>query len=100
MSWVLEFLPEALADAEEATRFYESRIAGLGARFRDEIESVCVAIVRHPLLWRDRSSGYRRVNIPGFPYYIAFIIRSDRIVVTAIGHGSQHPDYWKRRGRP
>ena len=71
MSAVLEFLPEAKCDAEEATRFYERRIPGLGARFRAEVESVCAAIVRQPLLWSERRGGYRRVNIPGFPYYVA-----------------------------
>lgn len=98
MSAVLEFLPEAKCDAYEATRFYEQRVPGLGARFRAEIESVCAAIVRQPLLWRERRGGFRRVNIPGFPYYVAYIIRGERILVAAIGHASRHPDYWKRRG--
>ncbi|MGA2053525.1 MAG: type II toxin-antitoxin system RelE/ParE family toxin [Opitutales bacterium] len=97
MSIVLEFLPEAKCDAEEATRFYERRILGLGARFRAEIESVCAAIVRQPLLWNERPGGYRRVNIPGFPYYVVYIIRNERIVVAAVGHAARHPDYWKRR---
>ena len=97
MSAVLEFLPEAKCDAEEATRFYEGRVAGLGARFRAEVESVCAAIVRQPLLWRERSGGHRRVNIPGFPYYVAYFIRRERIIVAAVGHAARHPDYWKRR---
>ena len=58
MSAVLEFLPEAKCDADEATRFYERRVPGLGARFRAEVESVCAAIVRQPLLWRERRGGY------------------------------------------
>jgi len=97
MSAVLEFLPEAKCDAEEATKFYEQRVSGLGARFRAEVESVCAAIVRQPLLWSERSGGYRRVNIPGFPYYVAYFIRGERIIVTAVGHAGRHPDYWKRR---
>jgi plasmid stabilization system protein ParE len=97
MSAVLEFLPEAKCDAEEATGFYEQRVSGLGARFRAEVESVCAAIVRQPLLWSERSGGYRRVNIPGFPYYVAYFIRGERIIVTAVGHAGRHPDYWKRR---
>ena len=49
MSLVLEFLPEA-AEVSAATEYYEVRIPGLGVRFRREIESVCSAIVQHPLL--------------------------------------------------
>ncbi len=97
MSVGFEFLEEASRNAEEATGYYEGCVAGLGARFRLELENVCAAIVRHPLLWRERPGGYRRVNIPGFPYYVAYIIRDARIIVTAVGHGSRHPDYWKRR---
>ncbi len=100
MSAALEFLPEARGDAEEAVRFYELRLLGLGVRFRTEVENVCGAILRQPLLWRERRGGFRRVNIPGFPYYVAYFIRCERIFVAAVGHGSRHPDYWKRRQLP
>jgi hypothetical protein len=40
----LEFLPEAEVDAAEATRYYEECVPGLGARFREEVESTCAAI--------------------------------------------------------
>ena len=97
MSLVLEFLPEAAAEVECVTGDYEARVPGLGVRFRTEIESACAAIVQHPLLWRERPGGYRRVNLPGFPFYIAFILREQRVVVTAVGHASRHPEYWKGR---
>lgn len=97
MSAVLEFLPEAIEEAEESTRFYERQVSGLGVRFRQEIESACVAIVRQPLLWRERPGGLRRINLPGFPFYIAYFIRNERILVAAVAHSSRHPDYWKRR---
>ncbi|MBI4327622.1 MAG: type II toxin-antitoxin system RelE/ParE family toxin [Chloroflexi bacterium] len=97
MSLVLEFLPEAAAEVAAATEYYEARVPGLGVRFRREIESACGAVVQHPLLWRERPGGYRRVNLPGFPYYIAYFMREERILVAAVGHASRHPDYWKGR---
>ena len=97
MSLVLEFLPEAQAEVECVTGDYEARVPGLGVRFREEVESVCAAIVQHPLLWRERPGGYRRVNLPGFPYYVAFVLREDHVLVIAVAHGSRHPDYWKSR---
>jgi plasmid stabilization system protein ParE len=93
----MEFLPEALIDAEETTRFYESRVPGLGRRFRAELEGLCAAIDREPLLWNERAGGYRRANLSGFPHYVAYFLRGERIVVAAIGHASRHPDYWKKR---
>ena len=97
MSFVLEFLAEAAAEVECITGDYEARIAGLGSRFRAEIESVCAAMVQHPLLWRLRPGGWRRVNLPGFPYYVAFITDEERAVVVAVAHASRHPGYFKSR---
>jgi plasmid stabilization system protein ParE len=97
MSLVLEFLPEAQAELECVTGDYEARVPGLGVRFREEVECVCAAIVRHPLLWRERPGGHRRVNLPGFPYYVAFVLRKEHVLITAVAHGSRHPDYWKNR---
>jgi plasmid stabilization system protein ParE len=97
MRLILEFLPEASAEADCATKDYEARVPGLGVRFREEVESACTAIVQHPFLWRERPGGYRRVNLPGYPYYIAFVLREERVVVIAVAHGSRHPDFWKRR---
>jgi plasmid stabilization system protein ParE len=97
MSAVLEFLPEAFAEAEEAVQYYEQCVPGLGIRFRAEVESVCATIARQPLLWRERTGAFRRVNLPGFPFYIAYFIRGERILVAAVGHASRHPNYWKQR---
>lgn len=97
MSLILEFLPEAQAEVECVTGDYEARVPGLGVRFREEVESVCAAIVQHPLLWRERSAGYRRVNLPGFSHYVAFVLREERVLITAVAHASRHPDYWKVR---
>ena len=97
MSFVLEFLPEAAAEVECVTGGYEARAAGLGSRFRTEIESVCAAIVQHPLLWRLRPGGYRRVNLPGFPYYVAFVSDEEQALVIAVAHSSRHPHYFRKR---
>jgi plasmid stabilization system protein ParE len=97
MSFILEFLPEAFAEAECVTGDYEARSVGLGARFRAEMESTCAAIVQHPRLWRLRSGGYRRVNLPGFPYYIAFFLDEERLLIIAVAHSSRRPDYFRNR---
>ena len=93
----LEFLPEAEAEFCEASLYYEAVEKGLGKRFRNEILEICSAMLEHPLLWRERAGGYRRVNAPVFPYYVAYFIDDDRIVVAAIAHGARQPDFWKER---
>jgi plasmid stabilization system protein ParE len=62
-----------------------------------EVLEVCRLIVQQPVLWRERLGGYRRVNCPVFPYYIAYVIRGDRIVVMAVAHAHRRPGYWRDR---
>ena len=81
---ILEFLSDASAELFEAAAYYESKQEGLGRRFRNEVLEVCGMIVQQPFLWRERAGGYRRVNCPVFPYYIAYFIRGDLIVVAAM----------------
>jgi len=45
------------------------------------VAHVIARIAEDPLLWRERKGGYRRVNCPVFPYYIAYIIRADMIII-------------------
>ncbi len=97
MSLPLEFHVEALAEVECITGDYEAKTPGLGARFRTTVEEGCVAVVLHPLLWRQRSEGYRRVNLPGFPYFIAFVVEEPRLIVVAVAHTSRHPGYLRNR---
>ena len=93
MNTVLEFLPEASTEIQCITGDYEAKVEGLGVRFRTEVESSCTAIVQFPLLWRERTDGWRRVNLPGFPYYIAYLVREELILVVAVAHAKRHPDY-------
>ena len=94
---IIEFLDEAEQELFAAAGWYESNEAGLGVRFRDEIYHILNRIIDDPLLWRERSGGYRRVNCPVFPYYIPFFIRGDKIIIAAIAHDHRKPGYWKSR---
>lgn len=68
---ILHFLPDAASEFYEAIDYYDARQEGLGARWSEEVRQVCRSIVQQPLLWRERRGGYRRVNCPVFPYYLA-----------------------------
>ncbi|MCD6526942.1 MAG: type II toxin-antitoxin system RelE/ParE family toxin [Desulfuromonas sp.] len=94
---IIEFLEEAEQELFEAVYWYESKEAGLGIRFRDEIVHVVDRIIEDPLLWREQAGGYRRVNCPVFPYYVPFFIRDNKIIIAAIAHDHRKPGYWKSR---
>jgi hypothetical protein len=97
MNLFLEFAREAYAELECVTGDYEAKVPGLGVRFRLDVERACEGIVRYPFLWNERSGGWRRVNLPGFPYYIAYVIIDELILVLAVAHAARHPNYWKER---
>lgn len=94
---IAEFLDEAEQELVEAVLWYESKEMGLGKRFRLEVGHVLGRIIEDPLLWRERTGGYRRVNCPVFPYYIPYFIRDQKIIIIAIAHGRRIPGYWKSR---
>lgn len=94
---VLEFAREAAAELDCVTGDYEAKSAGLGVRFRSEVERACEGITQFPYLWSERKGGFRRVNLPGFPYYITYVILDGILLVLAVAHSARHPDYWKVR---
>ncbi len=95
----LEFVPAAEQEVAEATALYEETKPGLGVRFRNEVRSTTTAILTHPLLWPLRADGYRRVNMSGFPFYIAYILRGQRVRIIAVSHGARKPGYFRERLR-
>ena len=95
----LEFLPAAAQELAEITAYYEEADAGLGVRFREEVQSATAAILSHPLLWRQRRGSYRRVNLAGFPYYVAYVLRGQTVRVIAVGHSARQPGYFRQRLR-
>ena len=91
------FTAEGRDDLFEAADYYESKEEGLGARFRNEVSQILSTVASARYLWRERPAGYRRVNCPVFPYYIAYVIRENRIVVIAVVHSSRKPGFWHDR---
>ena len=94
---IIEFLDEAEQELFEAASWYESKEAGLGLIFRDEILHVLNRILGDHLLWRERSGGYRRVNCPIPLYYIPFFNRKNKIIIAIVAHDHRKPGYWKSR---
>ena len=56
-------VPEAAEEFEAEVLYYEDKQAGLGRRFRDEVDRHIRWIAEHAELPRLRPGGYRRVNL-------------------------------------
>lgn len=94
MTMAVQVLFEARAELIDAVTYYEGELDGLGRRLWDEVDEHVQWIIRNHEVPRLRESGYRRVNLKIFPYYLAYIVRGSTIWILAIAHSHKHPEYW------
>jgi plasmid stabilization system protein ParE len=93
----LEYLPEALTEAEAAARWYAARSLKASASFAEEIDAAISAIVRLPAAWPVFEYGTRRYLLRRFPYSVVYRVEQERILIVAVAHGHRRPDYWRSR---
>lgn len=91
------FHPEAAIELEQASPYYESRMAGLGKSFATEVERPISFIREFPDAGAMAGPTRRRVLVDRFPYTIVYQHDSDSVVVVAIAHQRRRPRYWQRR---
>jgi plasmid stabilization system protein ParE len=94
MSAGLRLRPEAEADLQEASRWYESQRIGLGDEFLLEVEQGLTRIQETPRLYTEIHGNVRRSLLRRFPYGIFYIVVEDTVVVLAILHQARNPDRW------
>jgi len=93
----LIYHPEAEVEAIEAAKFYENRVASLGAQFLESIHRAIQIIEAAPDRWRMIDLDVRSYIMPRFPYAIYYRVNSDHIRILAIKHHSRRPGYWRHR---
>lgn len=91
------FHPEADAELEEASLFYESRMAGLGKSFAAELERTISLVREFPDAGSPAGPARRRVLVARFPYSIVYRQDPGSIVIVAVAHQRRRPGYWRRR---
>ena len=94
-----EFHAEALAEFEEAARYYAGQQSGLDLRFIESVEAAIQLIVEYPSRWRILDEDVRRCLTRVFPYGVLYTIEPDFVLIVAVSHCSREPGYWKHRVR-
>lgn len=97
MAREIEYLEEALQEAEAAARWYADRSAAAAIGFTDEIEVAEAASARFPEAWPSFNHGTRRYLLRRYPFSIVYRIEPARVVIIAVAHGHRRPGYWKSR---
>jgi len=92
-----EFHPEALAEYEEAARYYAGCQEGLELRFIASVEAAVRQLTVSPDRWLVIEQDVRRCLTKVFPYAILYSIEDDYVLIIAVMHCRREPGYWRRR---
>jgi plasmid stabilization system protein ParE len=92
-----EFHPEALAEYENAARYYAGCQKGLELRFIAAVEHVVQQIVDAPEHWLILEEDIRRCLTRVFPYAVLYSIETDYVLIIAVMHSHREPGYWRKR---
>ena len=93
----IEFLDEALEEAEAAARWYAERSESAALGFADEIDLAAAAIQRLPTAWPPFEQGTRRYLLRRYPFSVVYRVERTRILIIAVAHGHRRPGYWRSR---
>jgi toxin ParE1/3/4 len=92
-----EFHPEALAEYQEAARYYAGCQKGLELRFMAAVEHAIEQIVETPNRWPVLDDEIHRCLTRVFPYAVLYSIEPDYILIVALMHSHRKPGYWQTR---
>jgi len=90
----IRFLTPAEFEMFEASVYYETQATDLGDNFLDIIEEATNEIAQNPRIWPKIYQGVRRRLVRRFPYSVLYCIHADEVIVVAIMHQKQRPNYW------
>jgi hypothetical protein len=90
-------LPPADIELDEAIKFYNTQLPGLGDQFYHEFIVTIDLLKRTPFGWKKMGKNTRKINIKRFPYLILYIIDNNDIFITCIAHQHRNPRYYMQR---
>lgn len=90
----IRFLAPAEIEMFEASAYYEMQVKNLGANYLDIIEEAIKEISENPETWPVVDQGIRRRLVRRFPFSILYTVDDDTIIIVAVMHQKQKPNYW------
>jgi toxin ParE1/3/4 len=93
----IRFISPANVELEDAIKYYDHQLPGLGFRFFQEISSAIERIKLIPEAWTKMGEHTRRCSVKGFPYAIFYVIEKEEILIMAIAHLHRNPENYKDR---
>lgn len=91
------FSKYAVAEIEDAIRYYEIELPGLGLRFKEQLKKATLRVEEYPLAWSIERGEVRKYLLHRFPYKLLYSIEADHIFIIAVAHQHRRPEYWVDR---
>jgi len=93
---------EANEDLRHASAWYEDRHDRLGFAFLAAVDRTIDSISRWPRTGTSiegvRADLHaRRMGVRRFPYYVAYVVLDDHVLVVAVAHERRRPRFWLGR---
>jgi len=84
-------------ELDEAVRYYDHQLPGLGFRFFQEASAAIERIRLMPEAWTKVGVRTRRCILKGFSYALLYVIETDEILITAVAHLHRDAEHYKDR---
>ena len=88
---------EAELEIQEAYRWYESCVEGLGSEYLRALDAVFNSIARNPNQYPSVHKTIRMALLKRFPYEVFYQLEKDMIFVIAVFHAKRNPKTWQNR---
>ena len=93
----VRFLSPASIELDEAIRYYDHQLPGLGFRFFQEVEAAIDRIKLMPEAWSKIGEQTRRCLLKGFPYALLYMSEPEGVVINAVAHLHRDPEHYRNR---
>jgi hypothetical protein len=93
----VRLISPANLELDEAIRYYEHQLPGLGFRFFQEASAAIERIRFMPEAWTKVGARTRRCILKGFPYALLYVMEKDEILITAVAHLHREAENFKDR---
>jgi hypothetical protein len=93
----VRFISPANLELDEAIRYYDHQLPGLGFRFFQETSAAIELIRLMPEAWTTVGVRTRRCMLKGFPYALLYVMETDEILITAVAHLHRDAEHYKDR---
>jgi len=93
----VRLISPANLELDEAVRYYDHQLPGLGFRFVQETSVAIERIMLMPEAWTKVGQRTRRCMPKGFPNALLYVTEKEEILITAVAHLHREPEHYKDR---